>query len=56
VLYVKQGPIYRVRTTPGVPQDSIDRGLKPFIKQFGTQSSPRLVAGRVEDRVREHPR
>src|SRR5688500_15410588 len=30
VLYVKAGQIYRVRTTPGVAQDSMDRGLKPF--------------------------
>jgi dipeptidyl-peptidase 4 len=41
VLYVKAGQIYRVRTRPGAPQDSMDRGLEPFIRQFGQQSSPR---------------
>ena len=41
VIYVRDGQIYRVRTTPGVAQDSMDRGLKPFILQWGTQSSPR---------------
>jgi dipeptidyl-peptidase 4 len=41
VLYVKDGQIYRVRTAQGVVQDSMDRGLKPFIKAWGSQSNPR---------------
>jgi dipeptidyl-peptidase-4 len=40
VLYLKDGQIYRVRVLKGVAQDSMDRGLKPFIRAFGTQSSP----------------
>ncbi|HSL72586.1 MAG TPA: prolyl oligopeptidase family serine peptidase [Longimicrobiales bacterium] len=40
VLYVKDGQIYRVRVARGVPQDSMDRGLKPFIRQWGQQSNP----------------
>lgn len=40
-LYVKDGQIYRVRTARGVARDSMDRGLKPFIRQWGTQASPR---------------
>src|SRR5688572_12191391 len=34
VIYVKEGQIYRVRTAQGVVQDSMDRGLKPFIKAW----------------------
>src|SRR5688572_26298219 len=41
VIYVKDGQIYRVRTAQGIAQDSMDRGLKPFIKSWGTQSNPR---------------
>ena len=41
VLYVKDGQIYRGRVTAAPTPDSIDRGLKPFIKAWGTQSSPR---------------
>ena len=41
VVYVKDGQIYRVRVAQNLPQDSMDRGLKPFIKQWGTQSAPR---------------
>jgi dipeptidyl aminopeptidase/acylaminoacyl peptidase len=41
VLYVKDNQIYRVRTAQTVVRDSMDRGLKPFIKQWGSQSSPR---------------
>ncbi|HUP89891.1 MAG TPA: prolyl oligopeptidase family serine peptidase [Longimicrobiales bacterium] len=42
VVYVEDGQIYRVRTAKGVAQDSVDRGLKPYIKQWGSQSSPRF--------------
>ncbi|HEV8149833.1 MAG TPA: S9 family peptidase, partial [Gemmatimonadales bacterium] len=41
VLYVKDGQLYRARTTPVPQPDSMDRGLKPFIKEWGTQSNPR---------------
>ncbi|MGH7461109.1 MAG: S9 family peptidase [Longimicrobiales bacterium] len=41
VLYVKDGQIYRVRTLQAVVRDSMDRGLKPYIRQFGTQATPR---------------
>jgi dipeptidyl aminopeptidase/acylaminoacyl peptidase len=40
VLYVKEGQIYRARLTPGVTRDSMDLGLKPFIKEWGRQSNP----------------
>jgi dipeptidyl-peptidase-4 len=40
VLYMKDGQIYKVKTAQTV-QDSMDRGLKPFIRAFGTQSNPR---------------
>ena len=40
VLYVKEGQIYRVRTAQNVVRDSMDRGLKPFIRAWGTQSNP----------------
>ncbi|MGH7712943.1 MAG: TolB family protein, partial [Gemmatimonadaceae bacterium] len=41
VAYVKDGQIYRSYTRPTAPRDSIDLGLKPFIKAFGTQRAPR---------------
>jgi dipeptidyl-peptidase 4 len=41
VLYVKEGQVYRARVTPTAQADSVDRGLKPFIKEWGSQSSPR---------------
>ena len=41
VLYVRDGQIYRARVTPGAAPDSMDRGLKPFIKEWGSQSNPR---------------
>jgi len=41
VLFVKDGQIYRARTTPVAGADSVDRGLKPFIKEWGSQSGPR---------------
>ena len=41
VLYVKEGQIFRGRVTPPAAPDSMDRGQKPFIKEWGRQSSPR---------------
>ena len=41
VLYVKEGQIYRGRVTPAAAPDSMDRGQKPFIKEWGRQSNPR---------------
>ena len=41
VLYVKDGQIYRGRVTPPAAPDSMDRGQKPFIKEWGRQSNPR---------------
>lgn len=41
VLYLKDGQIYRARVTPASSADAVDKGQKPFIKQWGTQSSPR---------------
>jgi dipeptidyl-peptidase-4 len=40
VLYTKDGQIYRVRTAQNVVRDSMDRGLKPFIRAWGTNSNP----------------
>ncbi len=40
VLYVNNGMIYRVRTGAAV-QDSMDRALLPFIREWGTLSQPR---------------
>ena len=42
VVYVKDGEIYRVRTARGAAQDSMDRGLKPFIDEWGQQSQPQF--------------
>ncbi len=39
--YVKDGQVYRARLTPGIAKDSMDLGLKPFIKEWGAQRSPR---------------
>jgi dipeptidyl-peptidase 4 len=41
VLYVRDGQIYRARVAQGITPDSMDRGEKPFIKQWGRNSSPR---------------
>jgi dipeptidyl aminopeptidase/acylaminoacyl peptidase len=40
VLFVKEGQIYRSRVSATAP-DSMDRGQKPFIKEWGSQSNPR---------------
>lgn len=41
VLFVKEGEIYRVRLSPARPADPMDRGEKPFIRNWGVQSAPR---------------
>lgn len=41
VLFVREGQIYRARVAQTAAADSVDRGLKPFIKEWGSQSSPR---------------
>jgi dipeptidyl-peptidase-4 len=41
VLYVKDGQIYRARVAAGAAMDSVDRGLKPFIREWGNNGSPR---------------
>jgi len=40
VLYVKDGQIYRAPVTPAKPGTPMDRGEKPFIKEWGRQSNP----------------
>ena len=40
VLFVKDGQIYRARVTPVRPASEMDRGEKPFIKEWGIQSAP----------------
>jgi dipeptidyl aminopeptidase/acylaminoacyl peptidase len=41
VLYVNNGQIYSARVMQNAPSDSMQRGEKPFIKEWGRQSSPR---------------
>src|SRR4026209_370061 len=40
VLFVRDGQIYHARVIQPAGADSVDRGLKPFIKAWGSQSSP----------------
>jgi len=40
VLYVKEGQIYRARVNATPPLTGIDKGEKPFIKEWGTNSQP----------------
>jgi dipeptidyl aminopeptidase/acylaminoacyl peptidase len=40
VLFVKDGQIYRAAVTPVKAATGMDRGEKPFINQFGTNSNP----------------
>ena len=40
VLFVKDGQIYRAKITPTPPANEIDRGEKPFIQAWGTNSNP----------------
>jgi dipeptidyl-peptidase 4 len=41
VLYVKEGQIYRARVGPGPAATPADKGEKPFISAWGTNSGPR---------------
>ena len=41
VLFVKEAEIYRAKITRVKPATPIDRGEKPFIRNWGEQSSPR---------------
>jgi dipeptidyl-peptidase-4 len=41
ILFVKEGQIYRAKLSPVKPATEVDRGEKPFIKEWGVQSSPR---------------
>ncbi len=40
VLFIKDGQIYRAKVTPIRPASEMDRGEKPFIKEWGVQSAP----------------
>ena len=41
VLYLKEGEIYRAVVCPSRPIKEMDRGEKPFIRNWGVQSAPR---------------
>ena len=41
ILFVKDGQIYRARITPVKPVSEVDRGEKPFIREWGVQSGPK---------------
>jgi dipeptidyl aminopeptidase/acylaminoacyl peptidase len=41
VLFVKEGEIYRAKISPVKSASPMDRGEKPFIRNWGVQSSPR---------------
>lgn len=41
VLFTKDGQIYRAAVDKAAQTDSMSRGLKPFIKEWGSQSNPR---------------
>ena len=40
VLFVRDGQIHRAKVTPVRPATDVDRGEKPFIKEWGEQSAP----------------
>jgi dipeptidyl-peptidase-4 len=40
VLFTKDGQIYRAKVTTVKPASEMDRGEKPFIREWGTQSAP----------------
>jgi dipeptidyl-peptidase-4 len=40
VLFAKDGQIYRARISPVKPASEVDRGEKPFISAWGTNSAP----------------
>lgn len=41
ILFVKEGQIYRAKLTPAKPASEVERGEKPFIREWGVQSDPR---------------
>jgi dipeptidyl-peptidase-4 len=41
VLFVREGQIYRARVASVKPASEMDRGEKPFIRQWGVQSGPK---------------
>jgi dipeptidyl aminopeptidase/acylaminoacyl peptidase len=41
ILFVKDGQIFRARLTQAKPASDVDRGEKPFIKEWGVQSDPK---------------
>ena len=41
VVYVKDGQIYAARVSQTAPSDSMQRGDKPLVREWGRQSSPR---------------
>jgi dipeptidyl-peptidase 4 len=41
ILFVKDGQIYRAKLSPTKLADEVERGEKPFIKEWGVQSSPK---------------
>ena len=40
VAYAREGQIFRVPTRPGPRTNDVDKGLKPFIKAWGTNANP----------------
>jgi len=40
IIFVRDGQIYRAKITPVRPAADMDRGEKPFIREWGTQSAP----------------
>jgi dipeptidyl-peptidase 4 len=40
VLFVRDGQIHRAKVTPVRPAADVDRGEKPFIREWGEQSAP----------------
>ena len=40
ILFVKDGQIHRAKVTPTKPLTEVDRGEKPFIREWGVQSAP----------------
>jgi dipeptidyl aminopeptidase/acylaminoacyl peptidase len=38
IVFIKDGQIYRAKLTPAKPATEVDRGEKPFIKEWGVQS------------------
>jgi dipeptidyl-peptidase-4 len=41
VIFAKDGQLYRAKVSPTRPATEMDRGEKPFIKEWGEQSSPK---------------